>query len=169
MEKYLKGGKIVTTHAIRGEVKVQPWTDTPDVFCDLEKLYTKNGISAMEIENAREHKGMVILKLKGIDTVEQAQKLINTVLYIDREDIKLEDGAYFIQDIIGLEVFDIDNGKLYGKVTDVTATGANDVFHITLDDKTYLIPNIKSVVINIDVEGGKIEIRPLEGLLEYEN
>ena len=169
MEKYLKGGKIVTTHGIRGEVKVQPWTDTPDVFCDLDRVYLKNGASAIEIENAREHKGMLILKLKGTDTVEDAQKLVNTVLYIDREDIELDEGAYFIQDIIGLEVFDIDNGKLYGKVTDVTATGANDVFHITLENKTYLIPNIKSVVINIDVEGGKIEIRPLEGLLEYEN
>lgn len=169
MEKYLKGGKIVTTHGIRGEVKVQPWTDTPDVFCDLDRVYLKNGISAIEIENAREHKGMIILKLKGTDTVEDAQKLVNTVLYIDREDIELDEGAYFIQDIIGLEVFDIDNGKLYGKVTDVTATGANDVFHITFENKTYLIPNIKSVVINIDVEGGKIEIRPLEGLLEYEN
>ena len=169
MEKYLKGGKIVTTHGIRGEVKVQPWTDTPDVFCDLDRVYLKNGASAIEIENAREHKGMLILKLKGTDTVEDAQKLVNTVLYIDREDIELDEGAYFIQDIIGLEVFDIDNGKLYGKVTDVTATGANDVFHITFENKTYLIPNIKSVVINIDVEGGKIEIRPLEGLLEYEN
>lgn len=169
MEKYLKGGKIVTTHGIRGEVKVQPWTDTPDVFCDLDRVYLKNGASAIEIENAREHKGMIILKLKGTDTVEDAQKLVNTVLYIDREDIELDEGAYFIQDIIGLEVFDIDNGKLYGKVTDITATGANDVFHITFENKTYLIPNIKSVVINIDVEGGKIEIRPLEGLLEYEN
>ena len=169
MEKYLKGGKIVTTHGIRGEVKVQPWTDTPDVFCDLDRVYLKNGASAIEIENAREHKGMLILKLKGTDTVEDAQKLVNTVLYIDREDIELDEGEYFIQDIIGLEVFDIDNGKLYGKVTDVTATGANDVFHITFENKTYLIPNIKSVVINIDVEGGKIEIRPLEGLLEYEN
>ena len=169
MEKYLKGGKIVTTHGIRGEVKVQPWTDTPDVFCDLNKVYTKNGMTAIELENAREHKNMLILKLKGTDTVEDAQKLVNTILYIDREDIELEEGAYFIQDIIGLEVFDIDNGKLYGKVTDVTETGANDVFHITLDNKTYLIPNIKSVVINIDVEGGRIEIRPLERLLEYEN
>ena len=169
MEKYLKGGKIVTTHGIRGEAKVQPWTDSPDVFSDLEKLYTKNGETVFEVQNAREHKGMIILKLKGIDTVEAAQKLINTILYVDRNDIELDDGAYFIQDIIGLEVFDIDNGKCYGKVSDVTSTGANDVFHITKDNKTYLIPNIKSVVINIDVEGKKIEIRPLEGLLEYEN
>ncbi len=169
MDKYLKGGKIVTTHGIRGEAKVQPWTDSTDVFCDLKKLYTKNGETVFEVQNAREHKGMIILKLKGVDTVEASQKLVNTILYVDRNDIELDDGAYFIQDIIGLEVFDIDNGKLYGKVTDVTSTGANDVFHITKDNKTYLIPNIKSVVINIDVEGGKVEIRPLEGLLEYEN
>lgn len=169
MEKYLKGGKIVTTHGIRGEVKVQPWTDTPDVFCDLEKVYTNKGSAEIEVENAREHKNMLILKLKGIDTVEAAQKMVNTILYIDRNDIELDEGAYFIQDIIGLSVEDIDNGKLYGRVTDVTSTGANDVFHITLDNKTYLIPNIKSVVINIDIEGGKIQIRPLEGLLEYED
>jgi len=169
MEKYLKGGKIVTTHGIRGEVKVQPWTDTPDVFCDLKKVYINKGATAIDVENAREHKNMLIIKLKGTDTVEAAQKMVNTILYIDRSDIKLEEGAYFIQDIIGLEVVDVDNGKHYGKVTDVTSTGANDVFHITLENKTYLIPNIKSVVIDIDVEGGKITIRPLEGLLEYEN
>lgn len=169
MKRYLEGGKIVTTHGIRGEVKVQPWTDTPDVFCSIKKVYTKDGSSFFEVSNAREHKNMMILKLKGVDTVEAAQKLINSVVYIDREDIKLEPGAYFIQDVIGLEVFDIDNGRFYGKVTDVTSAGASDIFHIKKEDKTFLIPNIKTVVIKIDVEGGRIEIRPLEGLLEYEN
>lgn len=168
MEKYLKGGKIVTTHGIRGELKVQAWTDSPEIFCGLKRVYLQDG-AKFDVSNAREHKGMVILKLVGVDTVEAAQKMVGTVLNIDRNEIPLEEGSYFIQDIIGLEAIDADSRKAYGRVSDVTSTGANDVFHITDGKKTFLIPNIKSMVIKINVEGGYIEIRPIEGLPEYED
>ncbi len=89
---------------------------------------------------------------------------------MDRADAELEEGAYFIQDLMGAEVFDNDSGRLYGKITDVFKTGANDVYQITDEsNKDYLIPVIDEVVIKIDVEQGKIFIKPLKGIFEDED
>ena len=170
MEKYLQGGKIVTTHGVRGEVKVQPWTDTPDVFCALKKVYRTKGGEELPVTSARPQKDMVILKLRGIDTVEEAQKLVNRILYVDREDILPEEGAYFIADLIGLRVLDADSGEEYGTLSEVTSTGANDVFHVKkADGKISLVPNLKDVVVKTDLENGVMLIRPLMGLMDYEN
>ena len=93
-----------------------------------------------------------------------------TVLYIDREDIKLGDEVFFVQDIIGCEVVDIDTGQSYGKVTDVLKTGANDVYQITDENgKDYLIPVIDDVVIRTDIDSGVIEIRQMKGLFDDED
>ena len=110
------------------------------------------------------------MKLKDVDTIEQASLLRGRVLYIDREDAKMESGVYFIQDIIDLEVVDYNTGCLYGKVTDVLKTGANDVYQITNDKgNNYLIPVIDDVVIKIDIDENKIYISPIEGIFGDEN
>ena len=110
------------------------------------------------------------MKAKGIDTIEQAETLRNKVLYINRNDVELPEGEYFIQDLIGTEVYDIDNGRFYGKITDVMKTGANDVYQITASDgKDYLVPVIDDVVKEIDIYAGKIQIRPLKGIFDDEN
>ena len=110
---------------------------------------------------------MVIMKIEGTDTVEDAQKLRNRVLYIDRDDVELEEGSYFIQDLIGLEVIESKDGKLYGKISDVTQTGANDVYHIRAEDgKEYLIPAIPDVIDSVDIEGGVMKITALDGLFD---
>ena len=121
----------------------------------------------MEIERSRVAKNIVVMKVKGVDTVEEAQKLRNRVLYIDRDDVELDEGCYFVQDLIGLEVVDADSGESYGKITDVSQTGANDVYHIT-DEKgnVRLIPAIPEVVAETDIEGGVMKITPLEGLFD---
>ena len=169
MKKYLEIGRIVGTHGIKGELRAEAWCDTPQFFCKFRKLYLSEGRKVLEVKS-RPHKNIVIVKVKGIDTIDEADKLRGKILYMDREDAELEEGAYFIQDLMGAEVSDIDSGKLYGKITDVFKTGANDVYQITDENnKDYLIPVIDAVVIKIDVEQGKILIRPLKGIFEDED
>ena len=142
---------------------------SPDFFCQLKKVYLQEGKQCLEVRS-RVHKHIAIMKVKGIDTIEEAERLRNKVLYMDRNDVQLEEGAYFIQDLIGMAVYDVDNGTLYGKVTDVMQTGANDVYQITADDgKNYLIPVIDEVVITISVDEEKIFIRPLKGIFDDED
>ena len=113
---------------------------------------------------------MALIVAEGIDTVEKAQAMRGKVLYIKRDDAKLQKGNYFIAELIDCTVYDADDKeKVYGIITDVSETGANDVWHITKDDKEYLIPAIKDVVISVDVEEGVVEIRPLKGIFDDEN
>lgn len=165
-KKLLEAGKIVTVFGLKGEVKVQPWCDTPEFLCEFDTLYYKSG-TPVNVERARVQKNMVIMKIEGTDSVEEAQKLRNRVLYIDREDVELDDGCYFIQDLIGLTVMESKDGKVYGKLSDVSQTGANDVYHIKAEDgKEYLIPAIPDVIDSIDLEGGIMKITALDGLFD---
>ena len=107
------------------------------------------------------------MKIAGIDTPEQAQTVRNKILYMDRNDVELEKGSYFVQDLIGLEVTDNDSGESYGKLCEVSFTGANDVYHIKGADGTVrLIPAIPDVVISTDIEKGIMKIHVLEGLFD---
>ncbi len=166
MKKLIETGKIVSVFGIKGEVKVQPWCDDPQLLCELDTLYYKSG-TPVEVEHARVAKNIVVMKIKGTDTANDAQKLRNRVLYLDRDDVELEEGAYFIQDLIGLAVKDADSGRVYGEITDVTQTGANDVYHIKAPDgKMYYIPAIKDVVKQTDIQSGEMLITPLDGLFD---
>ncbi len=163
-KQYLETGKIVNVHGLKGEVKVYPWCDSPEVLCQFDVLYTNKGTVPMEVQSSRIQKNMVLIKFKGIDTIEQAEELKNKVLYIDREDVELEEGTYFIQDLIGLQVFDADTNEYYGVLSDVLETGANDVYTIKNEElhKEFLIPAIPNVVVSTDIKGNRMTIRPLE-------
>ncbi len=172
MKKYIETGKIVTTHGLRGEFKVYPWCDSPEELTGYKTLYLaeKDGYRPMKVLRARTQQRMALLQLEGVDTVEKANALRGKIIYADRDDIPLAEGEHLIQDIIGLEVFDADSGEKYGEVCQVSKTGANDVYHIKFaDGSEKLIPVIPSVVISIDVEGGRIGIRPLKGLFDDED
>lgn len=168
IKKYLECGKIVSTHGIRGELKVQPWCDGPEFLCGFDCIYLGEAREAIRVESARTIKNMVLLKLAGIDTIDAAVTLRGKIVYIDREDAPPNaEGEFFIQDLMGLEVRDADSAKVYGKLSDVFATGANDVYEITTDSgKKLYCPVIKQVIVKTDLEGGVIEIRPLEGLFD---
>ena len=140
MKKMLESGKIVNIHGLNGEVKAAPWCDSPDFLCGFDILYLGREKNRVEVESARVHKNMVLIKLKGVDTPEAANALRNNIIYIDRGDVSLEEGAYFIQDLIGLTVKDADSGVIYGEVKDVLQTGANDVYEISGNGRTYLVP-----------------------------
>lgn len=169
MEQYLEIGKVVSTHGLRGELKVDPWCDSPQFLCQFKTLYLKKGETKLSV-SSRPHKTIAIVKAKGIDTIEEAEKLRGRVLYINRSDARLAPGEYFIQDLMGLDVIDIDTSKSYGKITDVLKTGANDVYQVTDEKKKdYLIPVIDDVVKEIDINGGKVLIKPLKGIFDDED
>ena len=167
MKQYLEIGKIVAVQGLKGEIRVEPWCDSQEFLCEFETLYFDKGAMPVTVEKARPHKNIVLMKIKGTDTVEQAQLLKNKILYMDRNDVELDDGCYFIQDLIGLEVFDADDGTLYGKITDVNETGANDVYQIKdANGVERLIPAIPDVIIETNITEGKMLIHKLEGLFD---
>lgn len=167
MKKYLEVGKIVSVHGLKGDVKVEPWCNEPEFICDFDRLYSKDGKKEYEIESSRVQKNMVIMKLKGVDSVEDGQAMRNKILFMDRNDVELEDGFYFFQDLIGLKVIDADSQEEYGKIEDIFQTGANDVYQIKSDDgRSYYIPAIADVIVKTDIDDGKMYIRPLEGLFD---
>lgn len=169
-KKFLETGKIVTTHGVAGEVRVYPWCDGPDFLLGFDTLYLDKGKQPVRVENARVHKNIVILKLAGVDTMDDALLLRNKVLYIDRDDVELAEGEYFVQDLIGLVVLDADTGREYGVLTEVSQTGANDVYHVRrADGPERLIPAIPDVIVQTDIDGGRMLIRPLKGLFEDED
>lgn len=167
-KEYLEIGKIVNIHGLKGDVKVMPWCDEPELLCEFDRLFIDRDKKEIEVEDARVFKNTVIMRFEGCASPEDAEKLRNKVLYIHRDDLELEEGVYFIQDLIGLNVVDADSGRVYGTLKDVSQTGANDVYEVFDEEnkKTYWIPAIPDVVIETDVDGGVMKIRPLEGLLD---
>lgn len=165
-KEYLEAGKIVTTHGIRGEVKIMPYTDTPELLAEFDRLFIGKNKDELSIEHSRVFKNMVIAKIEGVDTPEAAEKLRNKLLYMHRDDLELDEDTYFIQDLIGIEVSDADTGQVYGKIDDVMQTGANDVYVIKGQDREYLVPAIADVVISTDIDKNIMFIRPLDGLFD---
>ncbi len=167
---FLEAGEIVGTHGVRGEVRVRPECDSPELFSTLRTVYFDAAGTRSARMKARPHKNVALAKLDGVDTVEAAAALRGTMLYLNRRDLKLEKGRYFICDLIGAQVVDCDTTAVYGECTDVTHTGSNDVYHLkTVDGKEVLIPAIPDVVREVDVEKGIIRIFPMLGLFDDEN
>lgn len=169
MKKYLEIGKIVATQGLKGEVRVEPWCDSVEILLGLDRLYFDNGNTEIKIENGRKLKSLAVLKFKGLDKIEDVQKLRGRILYADRSDIKLDDGSYFVQDLIGIRVLDIDTKAEYGELCEVSQTGANDVYHIKKDGVVYLIPAIPQVIIETNITDGIMLIRPMKGLFDDED
>ena len=168
MQKRLEVGQIVNTFGIKGEIKVVPFTDDIKRFDELKNVYvkTKKESKQYKVENVKYHKNMVLIKLEGINSVEDAETLRNAFLEIDRKDaIPLEEGTYFIADLIGLEVY-TEEGKLLGKVDDIYNTGINDIYVIKDElGKQILLPGIKEVVKEVLLEQEKIIVHLIPGLI----
>ena len=149
-------GKIVNTFGLNGEIKIYPYVD---YIPKVKKVYIKDNI--MEIERARIQKNMIVVKLKGIDSIDQAEELKNLSILMDRKDApKLPEGTYYINDLIGFNVY-TDEGKLLGKLDDIFQTGANDVYQVG----EILLPAIKDVIKQIDKDNKKIIVHLLKGLI----
>ncbi len=166
MENLLEVGQIVNSYGIKGFVKVVPLVDNNNQFKDFKTLYIKqkNSIRELHIEEVKFSKKLVLLKFKQIDTIEQAEELRNYYLNAKRSDIKLEDGAHFIVDLIGLEVF-TEDGELLGNLVEVLQPGANDVYIVENSAKQQiLLPAIPDVIKQIDIANKKMIVKLLEGL-----
>ena len=168
MTKYLEIGQIVNTFGIKGFVKVKPFTDDIRRFDRLEKVYIEKQKvkEKYEIEEVKYHKEMVLIKFKGIDNPEQANLLRNCYLLVNREEEEpLEEGRYYIVDMIGLEVY-TEEGDLLGNLEDIYNTGSNDIY-VVRDElgKQILLPAIKEVIKNVDIDDRKIIVHLLPGLV----
>lgn len=169
MEELFQVGAIASTHGLRGEVKVYPTTDEPARFRKLKEviLDTEEEQLTLKVAHARLFKQMVILKFEGLNHIQEVEKYKGARLYVTRENaLELREGEYYFADLAGLRA-ETEDGRLLGIVTDVLQTGANDVYVIEREQqKDLLIPAIKDCVKKIDIEGGRMVIHLLPGLLE---
>ena len=169
VKEFLEGGKIVGTHGVRGEMRVECWCDSPQFLAKFKTLYFENGAQAVKVQS-RAHKNMVLMKMPEVDTIEKADTYRGKIVYIKRSDIKLEKGVHFVQDMIGLEVVDSDTKKVYGKVKDVLRTGSNDVYEMEDENKKlFYIPAIPDIIDEIDIENNTLSITPMKGLFSDED
>lgn len=168
MQEFLEIGQIVNTFGIKGMVKVKPFTDDITRFDYLEKVYVESqkNKKEYEIEEVKYHKDMVLIKFKGIDRIEEAELLRNSYLKVDRNDEPdLEEGTYYIVDLIGLDVYS-DEGNLLGKVDDIFNNGSCDIYAVKDElGKQLLLPAISDVIKEINLEEKMIVVHILKGLI----
>ena len=160
--EFIKAGEIVTTHGVRGEVKVLPWVDSPDVLCEFDRC--RIGGVEYTIETCRIQKTCNLVKLKGIDTMEAAQAMRGKTLELYREDI--DDEVIFADELIGMEVF--CDGELIGKIADVLDYPGNMVY-VVRGEHEYMIPAVKAFVLDTDLEANKMQVKLIEGMRSDEN
>ena len=162
----LEVGQIVNVFGIKGFVKLYPYVDNINRFDELKNVFIKN--NKFEIEQVKYQKNMVLIRFKGIETVEQAEKLRNSIVEISRTDaIPLEEGQYFIADLIGLNVY-LENGEKLGVLEDIYNTGSSDIYVVKNElGKQFLLPYIDDVIKNIDLDNEKITVHLIKGLIEW--
>ena len=159
-KEYLEIGKIVNTHGVRGEVKVQPWADSPEFLLGFKTLYLDE--TPVKVRAGRVHKGMVILALEGVEDVNAAMALKNRVLYMRREDARLPRGSFFLQDILGAKVV-TEAGEELGELADVLDLPGNPVY-VVRGAREILIPAVPEFVLRTDAENGVVTVRLIEGM-----
>ena len=164
MNQYLEVGKVTNVHGLMGEVKVQPWADSPEFLCQFKTLYVDEAHFPMTVQRARVHKNMVIIKFEGPTDVPSALSLRNAILYIDRSDVDLPEGAFFLADIYGLEVRDAATGEVLGKIADVLTLPANNVYVVRGGERELMIPAVPQFIAETNVEGGYLRVNLMEGL-----
>ncbi len=163
---YLEAGKIVNTHGLRGEVKLVPWTDSPQTFEEIDYVFIKKktGDVRLDIERLKYQKNNLIVKFNQISSIEEAEKLKNQTVYIDRDALgELPEGVYYIADIIGLTAVD-ESGNAVGTVVDIFNTGANDIYDIKREGKKNLLLPVIDDVITVDLENERVIVKIPEGL-----
>ena len=164
LKQYLEVGKVTNVHGLMGEVKVQPWADSPEFLCQFKTLYVDEAHFPMTVQRARVHKNMVIIKFDGPTDVPSALSLRNAILYIDRSDVDLPEGAFFLAVIYGLEVRDAATGEVLGKIADVLTLPANNVYVVKGGARELMIPAVPQFIAETNVEGGYLRVNLMEGL-----
>ncbi len=157
----IEAGEIVTTHGVRGEVKVLTWLDSPDMLCEFDRCRIDG--KEYQIENSRVQKTCNLLKLQGVDTMEAAQAMRGKVIQLYREDISPD--VIFGDELIGVEVF--CEGKKIGEITEVLDYPGNSVY--VVDKGVYMIPAVKEFVLSTDIDKNEMHVKLIEGMRSDEN
>lgn len=162
MEKkqFVEAGRIVNTHGIAGEVKIEVWLDSPQFMKRCGALVVNGG--KLKILSAREHKGFLLAKLDGVDDVSAAMALKGKTVYIDRDDAHLPQGAYFLQDIIGAEVVDEQENSV-GMLAEIMETPASRIY-VVRGEREHMIPAVPEFILSTDAEAGVIKVHLIEGM-----
>ena len=160
-KRYLEAGQITTTHGVRGEVRIRPWADSAAFLKGFTVFYIDG--KPFPVRSASVHKETLIASLDGVDSMEQAEALRGSVISIDREEARLEPGAYFLQDIIGLPVTEDETGETLGTVEDVMQLPGGDVLVIR-GDREILVPRVPEFVRRVDTENGIVSVHLIEGM-----
>lgn len=160
--RYLEAGKIVNTHGIAGEVKILPWADEPAFLLQFETVYIDE--QPVKVRSARVHKNCVLAKLEGVEDVNAAMRLRDKVVCIDREDADLEEGAFFLADLMGLEVRDAGSGAVLGQIDDVLTLPASNVYVVKGGAREHMIPAVPEFIAETNVDEGYLLVRLIEGM-----
>lgn len=162
MGKMLAVGKICNTHGVRGNIKLIPWTDYPEVFDDLEYITVEN--VRYNIKDVKYQKSNIILKLQGINTVEDAEKMRDLIAYCEDSQLEeLPDNTYYIADLIDCQVYEGETS--IGKVTDVFSAGGADLYEIKGQGSPVYLPAIKENILSVDIQNKIIKVKLPEGLV----
>ncbi len=160
MKEFLDCGQIVNTHGVHGEVRIVPWADSPEFLCQFSTLYVD--AKPVQIASSQVHKGSVIACFNGVDTVEQAMALKGKTVQIRRADAKLPDSAFFLADIIGLDVVD-ENGHALGTLKEVLSPSIQQIYVVN-GEREILIPAVPEFILETNIEAGYIKVRLIEGM-----
>ena len=167
LSPYLECGKIINTHGVRGDVKLESYCDAPEILRDLKCVFLKekNTYRALKVLHASVFKDFVLMTLEGVADMDAAIALKNKTVYAAREDLPIEEGAHFIVDLIGLPVIDADSGKTYGTLADVSNLGASDIYSVSTEKGIRMIPAVDEFIDRVDIDNG-IFVRPIEGMFD---
>ena len=181
--KFLEAGQIVNTHGIHGEIKILPWADSPDFLICLDQLYIEG--APVKLLSARVHKGCVVAALDGVNSVDDAAKLKNKIVHIDRDVVQLEEGRHFIADLVGLRAINAETGEELGTVCDILSIPANDVYVIrrpgspgegdaggaaapkhsgSQAPQETLVPAVPEFIVETNIDEGYVKLRLIEGM-----
>ena len=172
MQQYLEIGRIVAPHGVTGEMKLELWCDSVAFLSRLPRVYrTALGEGEMRVAGLRPHKNMGLLRLEGVNDMDAARAMVGRVLYIDRADVRLPQGTFFIQDLLGCRVLDADTGACYGTVSDISHPAAQDIYTVRDENGAEtLFPAVKPFLKQVDLENGRVLVEPIPGMFtEAEN
>ena len=160
--QFVEAGEIVTTHGVRGEVKVMCWLDDPEMLCEFDRCRISGKDYVME--QVRVQKTCNLVKLQGVDTMEVAQAMRGKTVELYREDI--DDEVIFAAELIGMEVF--AEGKRIGKIKDVLSYPGNSVY-VVKGEHEYMIPAVNQFILSTDMEKNEMQVKLIEGMCSDEN
>lgn len=165
--RYIECGKIINTHGCHGGLKLESWCDSPEVLASFERVFIKKAgaYAELKVKKSAIFKQFVLFDLAGVSDMDAALALKGTVVYADRDDFELEEGDYFIADIIGCDVIDADNGTVYGKLSEVVNRGASDIYVVKTEKGEAMIPAVDEFIDRVEV-GKAVYVRPISGMFD---